>query len=115
MKYFIFFAAVFLVNTINAQSSIDNIKIYKDTLLNPNNFSINMPNSKFLFKNNLGNVYRLPMDNMKCLSPNIQSNMPVYKGNIELNTSNNPQIKPVPIPNPFSKNPPVIFTKPFKH
>ena len=107
-------------DTSFAQSpKINNVEIYKDSLLvykngvlNQNNFVLNVPGSKLLFENNMGKVYRLPLDNMKCLVPDYQSNMPVYKGNLELNKMPNSQIKPVPIPNPFSKNPPVIFTEP---
>ncbi len=104
-----------MVQTSFARSpKFDDLKIYKDTILTQNNFAFNVPGSKLLFENDLGKVYILPLDNMKCLSPNIQSNMPVYKGKIELNRLPNQQIKPVPIPNPFSKRPPVIITKPYR-
>ena len=121
MKFILFIASVFIVDlTFAQQPKIDNVEIYKDSVLiykdsgSQNDLSLNMPKSKFLFENNIGKVYRLPLDNMKCLSPNIESNMPVYKGRIELNRLPNPQIKPVPIPNPFSKHPPVFFTEPYR-
>ena len=115
MKNFLLIIFVIIGHTTLAQSpKIGDVKIYKDTVLYQHDFAMTVPGSTFLFENDLGKVYKLPLDNMKCLSPNIQSNMPVYKGKIELNRLPNPQIKPVPIPNPFSKNPPVIFTKPYR-
>ncbi len=123
MKFILFIALVLMADLILAQQpEISNVEIYKDSVLiykddrgfNKNDLAFNVPGSKFLFENKMGKVYRLPVDNMKCFSPNIISNMPVYKGRIEFNGLPNPQIRPVPIPNPFSKHPPVIFTEPYR-
>lgn len=121
MKNLLFIIFVAIAHTSVAQlpkiSNVeiykDSVLIYKDSIINQKDFAF-MPGSKLLFENNIGKVYRLPLDNMKCLSPNIKSNMPVYKGDMTLKRLPNQQIKPVPMPNPFSKNPPIIFTKPYR-
>jgi hypothetical protein len=51
-----------------------------DSLISPKMLAItDMPKAKFLYETNKGKVYALPLDNMRCLVPSIQSNMPVYK------------------------------------
>ncbi len=58
----------------------------------------------FLYNTGQGKVYKLPMDNMRCLVPDVQSNMPVYKGlPQELVPGIGKQIVPVPMPNPIPK------------
>lgn len=121
MKFFPLFYFVLLAHAAIAQSpKIDELKIYKtpspflkDTLIKNLDLAFNVPGAKLLFENNLGKVYQLPLDNMKCLSPAFHSNMPVYQGNTMPFKLIDPPVRPVPIPNPFSKNPPVIITKPY--
>ena len=82
-------------SSINAQDTIKitpnvtpNYEVIKPKKLNPPEDSLvsvkmlaisDMPKAKFLYETNKGKVYALPLDNMPCRVPSIQSNMPVYK------------------------------------
>ncbi|HUS02458.1 MAG TPA: hypothetical protein VMY77_12060 [Chitinophagaceae bacterium] len=76
----IIFMLFFSVETIYAQNmetpdnrdGIDNILTVK-----PKTLKLNFPQAKILFTTEKGKVYALPQDNMPCLVPNINSNMPV--------------------------------------
>jgi hypothetical protein len=51
-----------------------------DSLISPKMLAItDMSKAKFPYETNTGKVYILPLDNMPCRVPSIQSNMPVYK------------------------------------
>ena len=52
-----------------------------------------VPKAKLLYETEKGLVYALPQDNMKCLIPDIKSNMPIASAKI-----------PGYIPNPLHKN-----------
>lgn len=41
-----------------------------------------IPKAKFLYETEKGSVYTLPQDNMKCLVPKIESDMPIAKANV---------------------------------
>ena len=101
MKSLIFLMlSPFAFMSVNAQQlkgQIEGLKIYKDSLLLNQDYTFNVPNSKFLYDTEKGKVYQLPLDNMKCLIPSISSNMPVATKQPE-----NTRIAPVPIPNPFT-------------
>ena len=72
---------VFLSNNLVAQTVfLDGIMINQ------------IPKSKLLYETEKGLVYALPQDNMKCLVPKIQSNMPIASTEI-----------PGYIPNPLLK------------
>ena len=91
----------------NSQPDKPNPKDFSpgDTILLPGKqlYTFNVPNSRFLFENEKGKVYQLPLDNMRCLVPDFKSNMPVVRGfSPELN--NEPKIKSVPIHNPLFRN-----------
>ena len=86
MKYsIIVFILLFSIKTTHAQiievpnnrGMIDNIKTVKPKLL-----EVNFAQAKFLFKTDKGKVYALPQDNMPCLVPPINSNMPIARLNI---------------------------------
>ncbi len=83
MKYpVIIFVLLFLIKTTIAQSietpnnkgMIDNILTVK-----PKTLKMNLPQARFLFNTDKGKVYALPQDNIPCLVPNINSNMPIAK------------------------------------
>lgn len=66
------------------------------------------PLAKLLYNTDKGKVYALPIDNMPCLVPHTNSNMPIAKINIE-NFKKIPNAFPKQnlIPNRYSINPPV--------
>lgn len=83
MKYFITLLVLqFSIKIASAQKieipgtkdKIENIKIIKSHLLTKT-----FPQAKFLYNTEKGKVYALPLDNMPCLVPHINSNMPIAK------------------------------------
>jgi hypothetical protein len=45
--------------------------------------TITFPNAKYLYTTEKGKVYALPLDNIPCLVPEINSNMPIVKFNLK--------------------------------
>lgn len=62
-------------------------------------YAFNNKEAELLHETEKGKVYALPLDDMRCLVPDISSNMPVYKGFGQRQQ----KINPAPIPNPFPK------------
>ena len=72
-----------------------------------NEFSNQTPKAKLLYENDKGLVYALPQDNMKCLVPKIESNMPIAKATVPgyiPNSMLRPGQKPISII-PLNKSP----------
>ena len=80
MKYFtLLFILLFTFTVSNAQVFVfpkepGNEKIQ---VVKPKTLKENFPQAKLLHSNGKGKVYALPQDNMPCLVPHINSNMPV--------------------------------------
>lgn len=84
MKTLLFSALVLFGSFAEAQvGTISNAKIYKDSILKfhyPNSVALNLPEYKFLYPTEKGNVYESPVDRMRCLVPDFPSTMPVAGG-----------------------------------
>ena len=55
------------------------LKIPLDSTFQLNDATAFQPKAKFLYETDKGSVYALPLDNMPCLKPNFNSDMPVLK------------------------------------
>ncbi len=78
------------------------LKIFKVPTSPPNItdvYAFNNKKAKLLYETEKGKVYALPLDNMRCLVADINSNMPVYMGF----SQGQQKINPAPIPNPFPR------------
>ncbi len=110
MRHFqTFIIASFIFSSVSAQENplikkndnlkkileLNKLKILKVPANPPNIdevYTFNNKKAKFLYETESGKVNALPLDNMPCLVPNINSNMPGLKSKPEND-----------IPNPFHK------------
>ena len=102
-QLFLLSLAILICSITNAQElsgKVRNIKVFR---YNPSDtsklyfnlldlYADNLNKGKLLFENELGRVYQLPPDNMRCLAPNFNSNMGVKSSNGAF---------VVPMPNPL--------------
>jgi len=102
MKLIVLLICSFIFISVNGQEirgKIDNVNISKDSILLKTPLfqalAFDDTKYKFLFRNEKGTVYESTIDNMRCLASVFPSTMPVARPKIN-------NVKPEPMPNPFS-------------